>query len=155
MDKLLYHNISNRYYYYKGVTTMAGLKYSRQREAVLNYLRSTKSHPTAEKVYSTVRKEFPRVSLGTIYRNLSLLAERGEILRFSCGDGVEHFDAVTRPHNHFICRQCGSIIDIEEKVVESMGEPAEENFSGKIESYEIYFHGVCEQCLSKNKNKGE
>ena len=53
---------------------MAGLKYSRQREAVLVYLRSTKSHPTAEQVYQKIREEFPKISLGTVYRNLNLLA---------------------------------------------------------------------------------
>lgn len=69
---------------------MAGLKYSRQREAVLVYLRSTKSHPTAEQVYQKIREEFPKISLGTVYRNLNLLADCGEILRLNCGDGVEH-----------------------------------------------------------------
>ena len=75
---------------------MAGLKYSRQREAVLVYLRSTKSHPTAEQVYQKIREEFPKISLGTVYRNLNLLADCGEILRLNCGDGVEHFDATTQ-----------------------------------------------------------
>lgn len=92
---------------------MAGLKYSRQREAVLVYLRSTKSHPTAEQVYQKIREEFPKISLGTVYRNLNLLADCGEILRLNCGDGVEHFDATTTPHNHFICRRCRQVIDLE------------------------------------------
>ena len=134
---------------------MADLKYSRQREAVLNYLRSTKSHPTAEQVYSVIRREYPKVSLGTIYRNLNLLAERGEILRFSCGDGVEHFDAVLKPHNHFVCRQCSVIYDLEAISAEEIGREAEKKFSGKIDGYELYFYGVCEPCLSKNKNKGD
>lgn len=126
---------------------MAGLKYSRQREAVLTYLRSTKSHPTAETVYLQIRKEFPRISLGTVYRNLNLLAEQGEILRLSCGDGVEHFDATVRPHHHFICRKCGVIMDLEMPPIDSIDEMADENFSGKIEGHEIYFYGTCNNCL--------
>ena len=75
---------------------MAGLKHSRQREAILDYLHSTKSHPTAEAVYWKVREEFPKISLGTVYRNLNLLANQGQVLRLQCGDGVEHFDGTGR-----------------------------------------------------------
>lgn len=128
---------------------MAGLKYSRQREAVLNYLRSTTSHPTAENVYLTIRNEFPKISLGTVYRNLNLLADHGEILRISCGDGVEHFDAAIEPHNHFICRECGKILDLKIKSMDVIDREAEKGCSGKIEGHELYFYGTCNQCLSK------
>lgn len=129
---------------------MAGLKYSRQREAVLTYLRSTTSHPTAESVYFNIRKEFPKISLGTVYRNLNLLADNGEILRLRCGDGVEHFDATVEPHNHFICRNCGKVIDLPMKLVENIDHEAGQKFSGEIEGHELYFYGKCDQCLNKN-----
>ena len=76
---------------------MAALKYSRQRESIKNYLLSTNEHPSADIVYQHVREDFPNISLGTVYRNLKLLAELGEITRFSCGDGSEHFDYTTEP----------------------------------------------------------
>ncbi len=126
---------------------MAGLKYSRQREAVLVYLRSTRSHPTAEQVYDEIRKEFPKISLGTVYRNLNLLAGQGEILRLNCGDGVEHYDAMTDPHNHFICRHCGKVMDLDIALDPVMDMEADENFPGKIEGHKIYFYGICENCL--------
>lgn len=126
---------------------MAGLKYSRQREAVLLYLRSTKSHPTAETIYTELRDEFPKISLGTVYRNLNLLVEQGEILRLNCGDGVEHYDAVVEPHNHFICRHCNSVIDLDMVSIENIDEEASKNFQGSIEGHEIYFYGTCEDCL--------
>lgn len=126
---------------------MAGLKYSRQREAVLVYLRSTKSHPTAEQVYHEIRKDFPKISLGTVYRNLNLLADQGKIVQLNCGDGVEHFDAMTEPHNHFICRHCGSVLDLEFAPDLSIDAEADKTFSGKIEGHEIYFYGTCENCL--------
>lgn len=129
---------------------MAGLKYSRQREAVLTYLRSTTSHPTAESVYFNIRKEFPKISLGTVYRNLNLLADNGEILRLRCGDGVEHFDATVEPHNHFICRSCGKVLDLPMKLVENIDYEAGQKFSGEIEGHELYFYGKCDQCLNKN-----
>ena len=126
---------------------MAGLKYSRQREAVLHYLRSTKSHPTAENVFTEIRKEFPKISLGTVYRNLNLLVEHGEIIRLNCGDGVEHFDATIAPHNHFICRRCGAVIDLEMDSIDRINQEANKHFPGEVEGHEIYFYGSCEKCL--------
>ena len=64
---------------------MAGLKYSRQREAILAYLHSTKEHPTAEVIYEQVRKEYPRISLATVYRNLNLLVSCGKVIKVNCG----------------------------------------------------------------------
>lgn len=133
---------------------MAGLKYSRQREAILSYLRSTTSHPTAENIYFTIREEFPRLSLGTVYRNLNLLVENGMIFRIRCGDGVEHFDADMQPHNHFICRKCSAVLDLKVEFMETIDKEAEKHFPGKIEGHEVYFYGTCSKCLEKNK-KGE
>ncbi len=128
---------------------MAGIKYSRQREAILTYLRSTTSHPTAESVYFKIREEFPKISLGTVYRNLNLLADSGEILRLSCGDGVEHFDATVEPHHHFICRTCDSVLDLQMKWQDMIDREAEKNFSGEIDGHEIYFYGTCSKCLKQ------
>ena len=77
---------------------MATLKYSRQREVIKEYLASTKEHPTADTVYLHVRKTFPKISLGTVYRNLNLLADTGEALMITTPDGGVRFDATTTPH---------------------------------------------------------
>ena len=74
------------------------LKYSRQREAIKEFMMTRKDHPTADIVYMNVRKEFPNISLGTVYRNLTLLSDMGELLRLRVGDGVDHFDATTTTH---------------------------------------------------------
>ena len=79
------------------------LKYSRQREAIKEFLMTRKDHPTADVVYMNVRQEFPNISLGTVYRNLTLLSDIGEIVRLRVGEGVDHFDANTNPHYHFVC----------------------------------------------------
>ena len=83
--------------------SMPGLKYSRQRESIINCLKGRKDHPTADMIYASVREEYPKISLGTVYRNLSLLVDQGEILRFSCGEGQDHYDADTSQHYHFVC----------------------------------------------------
>ena len=126
---------------------MAGIKYSKQREAILTYLQSTKSHPTAETVYMTIREEFPKISLGTVYRNLNLLAECGEILRLDCGDGIDHFDATVAPHHHFICRACGQVLDLDMPSIDEINDTAAEKFDGQIEGHQIYFYGKCKKCL--------
>ena len=91
---------------------MPALKYSRQREAIKCFLMTRKDHPTADVVYHSLRADFPNISLGTVYRNLTLLADLGEIARLRLGDGVDHFDADTSRHYHFICSECGSVLDL-------------------------------------------
>ena len=76
---------------------MKTLKYSRQRESIKACLMSRKDHPTADALYTSIREQFPNISLGTVYRNLNLLVELGEIRKLSCGDGTDHFDYDTSP----------------------------------------------------------
>lgn len=76
-------------------------KHSKQREAIQLYLATHSNHPTAETVYLGIKEEFPNVSLGTVYRNLALLAENGEILKISTGVGPDRFDGCIDPHYHF------------------------------------------------------
>lgn len=128
---------------------MAGLKCSKQRNAVLDYLRSVTSHPTAEMVYQAIRIQFPKVSLGTVYRNLNLLTEQGEILRLNCGDGVDHFDATVEAHDHFICRVCGSIFDLPLVHMEEVDRQAGQARIGRVEGHELYFYGTCRKCLPR------
>ena len=104
------------------------LKYSRQREAIKTFLMTRKDHPTADVVYENVRKEFPNISLGTVYRNLTLLSDMGELLRLRVGDGMDHFDATTEPHYHFICHGCGRVIDLEMENLDSINEIAGAGF---------------------------
>ena len=91
------------------------IKYSAQREQIKDYLKSTVAHPTAEVVYENVRKVNPKISLGTVYRNLSLLTQMGEIQKISCGDGIERFDYNSSPHSHFFCKECHALIDLRRK----------------------------------------
>lgn len=128
------------------------LKYSRQREAIKEFMITRKDHPTADIVYMNVRKEFPNISLGTVYRNLTLLSDMGELLRLRVGDGVDHFDATTTPHYHFICNDCGSVTDLEIPIIHSIDTVAGENFKGQITGHVTYFYGTCEYCLKKSSN---
>lgn len=122
------------------------LKYSRQREVIKKFLCTRKDHPTADVVYSNVRQQYPNISLGTVYRNLTLLSDMGEIQRLRVGDGVDHFDADITPHNHFVCTECGSVIDLEMADINRINEAAAQNFDGRIDGHVTYFYGLCGNC---------
>lgn len=126
------------------------LKHSKQRDSIMEFLRERKDHPTADTVYMNVRKTFPNISLGTVYRNLTLLADIGEIARIRVGDGVDHFDADTSPHYHFICNECGSVIDLEMEDMTEINQMANRNFDGMVEGHITYFYGKCGNCSSKS-----
>lgn len=129
------------------------LKHSKQRDMIKNFLMGRKDHPTADVVYMNVRQENPSISLGTVYRNLTLLADIGEILRLRVGDGVDHFDADTSPHYHFVCKECGSVIDLDMESIESILDTAGANFSGQITGHMTYFYGICGDCTKKQQSK--
>lgn len=126
---------------------MAALKYSRQREAIKEFLMERKDHPTADMVYLGLLDKFPNLSLGTVYRNLTLLSDTGEINRLRLGDGVDHFDGNTMPHYHFICEKCGRVMDLEVKDLDSVIDLTDSHFHGKIKGHVTYFYGECPHCL--------
>lgn len=131
---------------------MTALKYSRQRESIKGYLASTREHPTADTVYMHVRKTFPNISLGTVYRNLNLLVEQHEAIKVECGDGLDHFDAICSPHYHFLCRSCKRVLDLELPSIEHINTLANANFDGVIENHSVYFTGLCQECKDKKES---
>lgn len=126
---------------------MTTLKYSRQRECIKNFLLSRYDHPTADTIYINVKKEFPNISLGTVYRNLALLTDLGEIIKITT-DGPDRFDAHVDPHSHFICRKCHGILDIYIENENFINEETQKDFPGQIEGYTIQYYGLCRDCLT-------
>jgi len=124
-------------------------KRSKQREMIKAFLMTRKDHPTADIVYMNVRQENPNISLGTVYRNLTLLADMGEIQRLRVGDGVDHFDADTSLHYHFVCTGCGSVIDLEMESIDTITQTAAANFNGVIAGHVTYFYGTCRDCTKE------
>lgn len=134
---------------------MKKINYSRQREAIKSFLLTRKDHPTAEVVFTEIRKEYPNISLGTVYRNLSLLTELGEIQKLSCGDDKEHYDADISVHSHFICRNCHAVIDLDMDNLNFINSLAQANFTGMIEGHCVHFFGLCPKCLEKMNSKAK
>lgn len=120
--------------------------YSRQREAILNVLRSTTSHPTVHWIYDNVRLIIPNVSLGTVYRNLTVLVKSGDIMEVDVGDGFEHFDGNPYSHIHFHCTSCGNIFDCD--IGEnSLKDYVEKSLKCVVTDEKPILYGTCKNCL--------
>ncbi len=126
---------------------MKTLKYSRQRESIKACLMGRRDHPTADDVYLSIRQEYPNISLGTVYRNLNLLVELGEVQKLSFGYGPDRFDADLIPHYHFVCKNCGTIADLPLKPFPELNREAQQCCEGRIDSHSTYFYGMCRNCM--------
>lgn len=130
-------------------------KYSKQREAILTLLASRTDHPTAETLYHDLRETMPRISLGTVYRNLMLAAREGDILRLPCADGIDRFDGTISEHYHVQCTCCHRVMDIPSLCGIMLDAHADAHFQGTISGHSLMFYGTCEDCqpvLSENSN---
>jgi Fur family ferric uptake transcriptional regulator len=122
---------------------------TRQRRVILETLRENNIHPSADEVYEMVRQKLPRVSLGTVYRNLEILSELGEIQKLELSGSLMRFDGVPEKHYHIRCINCdrlddaplGSLDNIEEKLLGAT--------EYKVMGHRLEFMGLCPDCLEK------
>jgi Fur family peroxide stress response transcriptional regulator len=125
-------------------------KNSQKRAAIYKLLSGTRAHPSAEWIYEHLKPDFPSVSLGTVYRNLSLLRDDGLIKSVGTVSGEERFDAAVHEHPHFICEVCGEIIDLE---ITDDELPKTDDLAEKlgllVTRRELYYYGTCDKCASK------
>ena len=125
------------------------MRYSHQREMVLNIVKGRCDHPTADMIYESCREIEPTISLGTVYRNLKLLSSDGTIDTLETVDKKIHYDGNTNTHIHFICKECGKIIDLFVKP----SVPKElEDLGVSVSSEKCVYYGECAECKIKNNN---
>ena len=126
----------------------AHTRMTRQRAVILEELRKSRMHPTADELYSRVRERLPRISLGTVYRNLDFLADSGEIRRLEAAGSIRRFDGAMTQHQHVRCVYCGRIGDVmqvrEAPTVDGM---RVEGFA-EILSSRVEFDGFCKMCAT-------
>ncbi|MDO8436168.1 MAG: transcriptional repressor [bacterium] len=115
-----------------------------QKEIILDYLRRVTSHPSAEKVYLDVKNKLPRISRGTVYRNLKILKEKGKVLEIPTD--VSRYDGNISNHAHFICQECGKIFDLFDFCDDCKILKNKKTKVGKINKYQMYFYGQCSKC---------
>ena len=127
---------------------MESKKHFRKRDAILTCLRQTTVHPSAEWIYAQLKPDIPDLSMGTVYRNLTLFKEKGMIISVGTVNGVERFDGNTDPHVHFVCTQCGGVLDLETiSVPEELNREAVKETGGRVSACQLTFTGICEDCL--------
>ncbi|MBN1152787.1 MAG: transcriptional repressor, partial [Dehalococcoidia bacterium] len=108
-------------------------------------------HPSAEWVYSQVKRELPNISLGTVYRNLRRLTEAGEIASYESTGGVSRFDGCAATHYHFRCERCGAMIDIDEPVNTDLDRRVAAHTGLDIRCHVLEFRGLCRDCQLKGE----
>lgn len=123
-----------------------------QRALVLEAVQSLCDHPTSADVYEVVREKHPNISRATVYRNLGVLANRGEVLRVEVPNGADRYDFRNRPHYHAKCRVCGGVFDIEMPHLDDLVAQVEDAHGFAIEGHEIIFDGVCATCQAAQGN---
>ena len=123
------------------------IRYSKKREALLQAIQDTDSHPSAEWLYQTLKPQHPDLSLGTVYRNLLFFQEQGTIKSVGVVNGQERFDGHTHPHAHFVCSQCGCVSDLHGlKLAEDLEETVSQQYHLTVERHELTFYGKCQTC---------
>ena len=128
----------------------ASTKQFRKRNAILAYLRGTNAHPSAEMVFTDLKQQIPDLSMGTVYRNLSLFKQQGLVSSVATVKGVERFDGNTDPHVHFICSQCDAVIDLMDmQVPEPLRAEAATCCGGQVADCQLSFTGICGDCLKE------
>ena len=122
-------------------------RYSRQREAIREYLKDRKDHPTAEEIYGALKKTIPNLSLATVYRNLSQMAEKGELRKLAnTAASSDRFDPDLSDHRHFICRNCGMVMDVPMPASEDERADVAKTYSVSVDSVQVMLYGLCEKC---------
>jgi len=125
-------------------------KRSKKRDAILECIRSTTSHPSAEWVYTQLKPRIPDLSLATVYRNLALFKQGGDIVSLGVVQGLERFDGITTPHVHFICTACGSVADLPGvRFPQELEASVRGQVSGSVTGSSLCFYGLCSGCCRR------
>ena len=128
----------------EAVTTKK-IRHSDVRDKIYEYLCGTKAHPSANMIYNDLKPSIPKLSLGTVYTNLKLFEDLGQVIRVANVNGFERYDADTSEHVHFVCDECGAVIDIMDADIKKVKKACQAG-QAKIKNIQIVLHGTCERC---------
>ena len=121
-----------------------------QKELVLKAVNELKRHVTADEVYDFIKKDYPTIGKGTVYRNLGVLVEEGLVRKVEIPDGPNRFDFTLKNHYHVRCVKCGEVFDVDMDVITDLEERIRDTHGMEFLSYDISFKGVCPACREKN-----
>lgn len=131
------------------------IRMTQSRKAILTALSAAELHPTADDVYSIVREELPKISLGTVYRNLDLLAKHGFIRALATAGEPRRYDGMLEEHHHIRCDVCGRIDDVTLGRTEPFEELVVDGAGYEVHGYTLCFKGVCRECAGNGKDNEE
>jgi len=123
---------------------------TQQRKIILEELQKSRKHPTALEIYDAVRIQLPKISIGTVYRNLEVLQEMGLIKRIHTGDSQMHFDSNVEDHNHIRCLKCGKVRDISIEPFVEYNQDGNDFKGFDVIGHNIEFVGLCPECKTTN-----
>ena len=126
----------------------SGVRITPQRHAILEYLISSESHPTADEIYKALESDFPNMSVATVYNNLRVFRNAGLVKELTYGDASSRFDFVTNDHYHIICDECGTIVDFHHPGLEEVEHLASHVTGFKVNSHRLEVYGTCPSCAS-------
>jgi Fur family ferric uptake transcriptional regulator len=127
------------------------LKFTEQRELILEALLSTKNHVSAEELYQIVSQQNPLIGLATVYRTLNLLSECGLIQQRQFGDGQTRYELVQEHHDHLICTKCRKIVEFENDEIENLQEQIAKQYGFVIQNHKHELYGLCLDCQTKER----
>jgi Fur family ferric uptake transcriptional regulator len=136
------------------LNTEKKLRMTAQRQVILEELRAVRSHPSADEIYAMVRKRLPRISLGTVYRNLETLSALGEIQRLEAGGALRRFDGNPENHYHIRCTCCGKMVDAPCEVLDSLEEKLNGVAGFSVFGHSLEFLGLCAECRQQPISPG-
>lgn len=119
---------------------------TKQKKVILEILRGTHTHPSADWIYEEARKAVPDISLGTVYRNLNALRDSGDIIELNYGSTYSRYDGKTHNHYHFYCEKCHKLIDIAIPVHEGLDRMVQDTTGFKVSCHRMEFYGLCSEC---------
>ena len=122
------------------------MRYSHQRERIFRAVMESCEHPTANMVYEQLKTDMPRLSLGTVYRNLNQLADAGRLKKIPLADGSCRFDKTKEAHSHIVCEECGAVADVHLPSFQALAEAIETETDFVLKSYDVVLRGVCQRC---------
>ena len=122
---------------------------TQQRRIIYDVIRKSKRHMTAEQIYREARQILPSIAMGTVYRNLGLMTEAGEVLRIEMPGRPDRFDKTVVPHHHCVCVRCGEVYDIP---IPDLTNQLEKMLGAPVEGYDLTVHVVCDACRALEKN---
>ena len=137
----------------KNVLKSHAMRLTRQRAIIMEVLKGTKLHPTADWIYGRVRERCPNVSLGTIYRNLNTLKEKGLIRELKFGKNTARYDYNFEPHHHIICLKCGRLEDIKCELHSDLNKSVEKKSGYKKVTHQLEFNVICPLCSKEKREK--